>query len=143
MYKLYDVDRELFFEDYKKLPYLYDLNCTQLVELRENMYEALENASMYGSALLEIALSDDIVKLQRHMAFQYILTVSPGHLAAVIGSTKYRDIDNAIHTAWSYFNFDCTDDEFLQIGTDTGELEKLIVKAYDAELQKTGQIVEQ
>ena len=132
MYTLYDTSKELFYADYKKLPDLYSLNCTELQDLRQNMYDALENAMMYGSSLLEIALSDDIVKLQKHMCFQWIYQTSPGHIAKVIGSTSYDDIDLLCHAAHMYFNSYCTDEKFIQIGTHDTGIEKLARKAYKA-----------
>lgn len=132
MYTLYqNTEKELFFDtDYKPLPDLLTLNITQEIELRENLYNAMENAFLNGAALLEIALSDDIVKVQRDICTNYILTMSSGHLATVINSTKYADIDKATVNAWQYFNYVCTDEEFINVGTDPQEIEKLILKAY-------------
>lgn len=134
MYKLYpDTEKELFYNvDYKPLPDLLMLNITQEIELRENLYNALENAFLNGAALLDIALSGDIAKVQKDICINYLLTMSSGHMASIIQSTKYADIDRAIIQAWQYFNYVCTDEEFINIGTDPKEIESIILKAYKA-----------
>jgi hypothetical protein len=131
MYKLYnDTENELYYEkDYKTLPNLESLNCTETVELLENLYNAFENACTYGSSLLETALYDDIAAVNRKRCFDYLLTVSPGHLATVISNTKYTEIDKAISVSWQYFN-SCDDDIFFEIGTGVEGIENLVKYCY-------------
>ena len=59
-----DTQRELYFKDYKPLPDLSGASLDSLKELLNNLYNACENAFLYGSALLEIAVYDDIEKVQ-------------------------------------------------------------------------------
>lgn len=132
MYKLYEntINELIYEKDYKRIPDLDTLNATQVIELRENLYNAIENAFLYGAALLEQALYTDIVTVQRYICTQYIKTVSCGHMASVIGSSKYDDIYKACDKAWVYFTTECTDEELYNIGTDPKEIENLILKAY-------------
>ena len=89
-----------------------------------------------SSAMIEqhkdSALSGDIAKVQKDICINYLLTMSSGHMASIIQSTKYADIDRAIIQAWQYFNYVCTDEEFINIGTDPKEIESIILKAYKA-----------
>ena len=136
MYKLYcDTEKELYFDDYKSLPNLESLTCTQIIELTENLYNAFDNAFMYGSELLQTALYDDIVKVNRKRSFDYLLQVSPGHLASVICSTKYSDIDNCIHILWQYFNA-CDEQIYFDIGTSIENIENIIKEQYNNALQQ-------
>ena len=78
MYKLYpDTEKELFYNvDYKPLPDLSTVTITEEIELRENLYNALENAFLNGATLLDIALSGDIAKVQKDICINYLLTMS-------------------------------------------------------------------
>ena len=68
MYMLYDTEKELFFDDYRPLQALSEFSLDELSELLKNLENACQNAFMYGSALLEIALYDDIETVQQFIA---------------------------------------------------------------------------
>ena len=133
MFKLYnDTEKELFENDYKPLPQLDNLTCTQLVELTENLYAAFENYSLYGNDFIATALYDDIVKVNKKRLFEYLLTTSPGHIGSVINSTKYNDIDKAIHIVWQYANA-CEEEEFFNLEVGNEQIENLIKEVYTGE----------
>ena len=124
-----DTEKELEFSDYRPLPNLDKLSFTDIAALTENLYDAAGNACAYGSALLEIALCDDIEKVNRKRFENYLRTVSSGHIAAIIGSTKYSDIDKALLAAWKFYN-DAESVDFLdwKLGNET--IEKIIQEQY-------------
>lgn len=132
MYKLYsNTKSELFYEDYKPIPDLSKLNCTELNELLQNLYETLENAIMYHSELLEIAISEDIVTVQKYRIEQYIKTYSSGHIAIIIGNDKYIEIDKAIMSTMKYLQEKYTEDNyFIDMYTDIDNVDKFIQESY-------------
>jgi hypothetical protein len=136
MFSLYpDTEKELFYSDYNNLPDLNDLTCTQIVELINNLYNAIDNAYCYHADMLCNALFDDIVKVNKKRCFDYLLQVSPGHMASVIDSTKYTDIDNCIHILWQYFNT-CSDQVYFDIGTCIESIENLVKEQYNKAKQQ-------
>lgn len=136
MFKLYsDIEKELFYSDYKQLPDLNCLTCTQIVELIENLYNAFDNAYCYHADMLCNALFDDIVKVNRKRCFDYLLHVSPGHMASVISNTLYREIDKAISVSWQYFNA-CDEQIYFDIGTSIENIENIIKEQYNKALQQ-------
>ena len=133
MFKLYqDTEKELFTEDYKQLPGLDSLSCTQLIELTENLYETMEKAYLNGNDMLAGLLYDDIVTVNKKRIFDFLLTVSSGRLASIIGSTKYSDTDKALHMTWQYTSF-CEEENIFNIGTYPGNIESLIKEVYTGE----------
>lgn len=130
MYKLYnDTEKELFFDDYKPLPTLYKLSITDLVELIENLENACENACMYGSALLENALYDDIVIVKRYTLSTIIKSYSSGTISGYINNTKYVNIDNAINKTL-YYIFNCDDQDIYQLSVDNETIKNLVIECY-------------
>lgn len=63
-----DIKKELCFEtDYKTIPVLSFLDNNGLLFLKTNLLTALNNAAIYHSELLEIALHDDIQAIENEM----------------------------------------------------------------------------
>ena len=62
-----DTEKELFFSDYKPLPALHGLSLDNLYAMRENLENAIENAWLYGSELLEMALTMDLQKVNLYI----------------------------------------------------------------------------
>ena len=135
MFKLYpDAEKEIEFTEYKPLPTLNNLNCTEIIELLENLYSALSCAELYHADMLFLALYDDIITVQKHRIEFYIRTVSSGQIALIIGNTKYTEIDIALMAAIKRLSRQYTyDDIFFDIGTDTGKLYNYIRTAYRQE----------
>jgi len=95
--KLYqDTNKELFFEQYKPLPDLEQLDVTSIEQIYDNLLAAIDNAFVYGNELLSIALYDDIVTVKRHLLRIFTVTMSSGTIANIICSTKYNDIYKAL-----------------------------------------------
>lgn len=68
--KLYpDTEKELSMSDYKPLPTLRDLSLAELRELSENIEQATENAWIYHSDLLALALDMDSRKIDLYIHF--------------------------------------------------------------------------
>ena len=131
MYKLYnDTEKELFYEkDYKPLPKLSSLSFTDLIELIENLENAIENACLYGGALLENALYDDIVIVKRYTLSMLINSYSSGTIAGYIGNTKYLQIDKAVNKTL-YYIFNCENENIYSLSVDNETIKKLIVDCY-------------
>ena len=129
-----DTEKELKLTDYKPLPTLNNLNCTEIIELLENLYSAFSCAELYHSDILSSALYDDIITVQKHRVEFYIRTVSSGQIALIIGNTRYTEIDIALIAAMKRLSRQHTkDDIFFDIGTDTGKLYNYIRTAYRQE----------
>lgn len=65
--KLYnDIEKELTLSDWQVLPDLKALSYDDIVELWENLYDVLENTYLYHSDLLQIAIYQDIHKVEIH-----------------------------------------------------------------------------
>ena len=63
-----DTERELFMEDYKPVSGLLSrLALPDLLELQNNLENALENAFIYHSELLEIAITMDLNKVNLYV----------------------------------------------------------------------------
>ena len=135
MFVLYpDTEKELKYKNYKPLPTLNNLNCTETIELLENLYSALCCTETYNADALSIALYDDIVIVQKHRIENYIRTVSSGQIALIIGNTQYTEIDIALMAAMKRLSKQYTEDDiFFDIGTDTGKLYNYIRTAYRQE----------
>ena len=136
MFGIYDVSRELTFErDYKPLPELSKLNCTELNDLYFNLTEAEENAFLYGSDLLYNALYDDICRLQRERVKLYVCTVSSGYLAYLIRNTAYSEIDKAVYLTLDYIE-KCDNDILYVLGKNPENMDILIVNCYTGNVSK-------
>ena len=59
--------KELFPEDYKPLPDLFNLDDNMLSVLKTNLFTAYENAGIYHNDMLETMLFDDIQAVERHI----------------------------------------------------------------------------
>lgn len=136
--KLYpDTEKELFYNtDYKPLPDLKTLDYTDLMELLENVIQACYNAIDNGAGMFQIALSDDIITINRYRFIDYLSFVSSGHIALVIGNSRYKEIDKAVNAALRYIdnNSEC----LLDIGKDNEGIEKIIRIAYQETKQAVG-----
>ena len=137
-----DTEKELFFDnDYKPIPELTNLDCTQLQALLENVFAACGNAFLNGADMLEIALTDDIIKINRQRFANYLRTISAGHVATVIHNDKYTEIDKAILAAWKLFNNTGLEEcIFFEMGTDIAGLDAAILQAYQAEKEQERQV---
>ena len=67
MLNLYDTEKELFFTDYKPIPTLSTLTNEELTILLDNLVKASDNACIYHSELLELALLEDIEMVKQTM----------------------------------------------------------------------------
>lgn len=102
-----DTEKELFFEDYKPIPKqeeLQKLSCTELEELYQNIGEAEGNAASNNSALLEIALFDDLIRLYRERIRIFLCFTGSGSLAQYVKSAKYNYIEKAIANGFYWLN---------------------------------------
>ena len=135
MYKLYnDTEKELFFDDYKPLPLLYVRSFDELFGLIENLENAIENACLYGSALLENALYDDIVTVKRYTLSSLVSNCSTGTIAGYINNTKYINIDRAVNKTL-YYIFNCEDEDIYNLSVNVETIEKIIVECYTDKLK--------
>lgn len=142
MYKLYnDTEKELFFDDYKPLPLLCVRSFDELFDLVENLENAIENACLYGSALLENALYDDIVKVKRYTLSSLVSNCSSGTIAGYINNTKYINIDRAVNKTL-YYIFNCEDEDIYNLSVNVETIEKIIVECYKDKLkpEKEGKV---
>ena len=124
-----NTEKELFFsDDYKPLPDLKTLDYTGIMELLENVVQACYNAIDNGAGMLEIALCEDIIEINKYRFIDYLSFVSSGRIAIIIGNSKYTEIDKAVNAALQYIN----DNEecLLDIGIDNAGIEEIIRKAY-------------
>lgn len=64
-----DTEKELSMSDYKPLPTLRGLSLAELRELSENIEQATENAWIYHSDLLALALDMDSRKIDLYIHF--------------------------------------------------------------------------
>jgi hypothetical protein len=127
---LYDTSKELFYKkDYKPIPGMEKLNCTEINELLENLYAAEENAFIYHNEQLENALYYDIVRVQKEKVKLYIKTMSSGYIAGLILNTKYSEIDKAIYYTLEYIGH-CDSKVLYLLGTDPGNIDKLLINCY-------------
>ena len=62
-----DTDKELAFDDYKKLPGLHDLQLSDLYSLQSNIENAIDNAYIYHSELLAMLLDTDLRKVNLYI----------------------------------------------------------------------------
>ena len=62
-----NVEKELFWEDYKALPPLQGMSVTELAELVDNLEKAQENAFLSGNDMLSLALDLDIKKAELYL----------------------------------------------------------------------------
>lgn len=67
MLHLYKTDKELTYDDYKPLPDLKILDLVSIKILERNIKQAYNNATLYHSELLEMALYDDIQTVEKEI----------------------------------------------------------------------------
>ena len=66
MFTLYDTEKELTISDYRPISGLITgKTAQQLIDILENLENAIDNASIYHSDLLETALFNDIVLIKK------------------------------------------------------------------------------
>ena len=103
MYKLYDTEKELFLSDYKPIDSVIKiLDNTGLIELLDNILQAFDNAILYHSELLSMALYDNIVTIKKRILMSCISAYGSGTIASFIGKTKYKEIDKAVNKTLYY-----------------------------------------
>jgi len=130
MFTLYNTDKELFSCDYKPIQgILQGLSCTDILSLLENLESAIDNASVNGSYILENALYDDIATVKKQYITTVVKSYSSGYIAPIIGSTKYRDIDNAVNKTL-YHLYHAETEELYNLSTDPDNIHSLIVECY-------------
>ena len=95
-------DSVLSFDDYKPIPDLSRLNITDKIGLIDNLYSVIGNAFVNHSELLLTELYNDIITVKTDVFQTLVKSFSAGHIALVIGSTKYIDIDTATEKALSF-----------------------------------------
>jgi len=133
----HDTEKELFFsEDYKPLPCLENMTYTDIIELLENVVQALYNAIDNGASMLEIALIDDIITINKYRFIDYLRFTRSGRIASVINNTKYCEIDKAVSAALQYIEKD--DGCLLDIGKDNTGIENIIKTAYQESIREEG-----
>lgn len=128
--KLYNTDIELTFNDYRPLPALYGLSNADINSLYDNLLAAYNNACDYHSDLLCMALFDDIVSLKRKMFTSFVVTLSSGYIARIIGSNKYISIDKAVNNT-IIFIADSDPDIIFDIPNTVESLESIIRDCYN------------
>lgn len=135
-----DTEKELFLEtDYKAIPQLESLNCTEIETLLDNVFAAYGNACINGAALLEMALCNDIIAINKKRFADYLRFVSPGHIATIINDSRYTEIDKALLAAWKWYNN--TDNfDFVLLETDPANIEQAVLKAYQEDKQQERQV---
>ena len=127
---LYDTSKELFYKkDYKPLPKLENLNCTELNDLLYNLLEAEENAFIYHNEQLENALYNDIIMVQKKKVKLYVKTISSGYIAGLILNTRYSETDKAIYYVLEYIEH-CESKVLYLLGMDPGNIDKLLINCY-------------
>ena len=113
MFILYDTEKELTISDYKLISSLITgKTIQQLIDILENLENALDNASIYHFDLLEMALSNDIILIKRKLFSMSIHTMSGNTIAGIIGNTKYSQIDIAANKTLQYI-YNCDGVELL------------------------------
>ena len=127
-----NTEKELSMNDYRPLPDINNLSCTDLIELLENLYQASENAFMYHSELLQAALYDDIITVQKQRITDNLRFMSSGYIARIIGNTKYTEIDKAVQYTLDYINDTENENALYILLTDPCNIESLIQAAYKA-----------
>ena len=130
MFILYDTKKELTISDYKPISGLITGNTVQqLIDILENLENALDNASIYHSDLLELALSNDVILIKRKLFSMSIHTMSGGTIAGIIGNTRYSQIDTAINKALQY-TYNCDGGELLIIPYNYESVCNLVLECY-------------
>ena len=127
-----NTEKELFMNDYRPLPDIASLSCTDLIELLENLYQASENAYNYHSELLQAALYDDIIIVQKKRITDCLLYSSSGCIAHIIGNTKYTEIDKAVKYTLDYINDTENENALYILLTDPYNIKSIIKAAYQA-----------
>jgi hypothetical protein len=127
-----NTEKELFMNDYKPLPDINSLSCTDLIELLENIYQASENAFNYHSELLENELYNDSITVQKKRIIDCLLYSSSGSIARIIGNTKYTEIDKAVQFTIDYINDINNTNKLYELYTDPVHVKNLIYNAYQA-----------
>ena len=130
MFILYDIEKELTISDYKPISGLITgKTIQQLIDILENLENALDNASIYHSDLLEIALSDDVILIKRKLFSMSIHSMSSGTIAGIIGNTKYSQIDIAVNKALQY-TYNCDGSELLIMPYNYQSVCNLVLECY-------------
>ena len=127
-----DTEKELSMNDYRPLPDINNLSCTDLIELLENLYQASKNAFNYHSELLENELYNDIITVQKKRIIDCLLYSDSGCIARIIGNTKYTEIDKAVQYTLDYINDTEKENALYILLTDPCNIENLIQAAYKA-----------
>lgn len=130
MFILYDTENELTISDYKPISCLIiGKTAQQLIDILENLESALDNASIYHSDLLELALSNDVILIKRKLFSMSIHTMSSGTIAGIIGNTKYSQIDIAVNKALQY-TYNCDGGELLSLPYNYETACNLVLECY-------------
>ena len=130
MIKLYDTEKELFFDDYKPITGIINgLNCTEQIELLDNLVNALDNAYSYHSELLASALYNYIAQLKRQIPLFSIKTSGAGTIANYINSTKYAQIDKAINKTL-LFLYNAENTELFPLQVNAEGIKNLVLTCY-------------
>lgn len=130
MFILYDIEKELTISDYKPISGLITGKAAQqLIDILENLENALDNASIYHSDLLELALSNDVILIKRKLFSMSIHTMSSSTIAGIIGNTKYSQIDIAVNKALQY-TYNCDGSELLTVPYNYKSVCNLVLECY-------------
>ena len=130
MFILYDTKKELTISEYKPISGLITgKTAQQLIDILENLENAIDNASIYHSDLLELALSNDVILIKRKLFSMSIHALSSGTIAGIIGSTKYLQIDIAVNKALQY-TYNCDGSELLIMPYNYESVCNLVLECY-------------
>ena len=100
-----------------------------MIDILENLENALDNASIYHSDLLELALSNDIILIKRKLFSMSIHTMSGSTIAGIINNTKYLQIDIAVNKALQY-TYNCDGSELLIMPYNYESVCNLVLECY-------------
>ena len=98
----------------------------------EQLEQAEQQAFIDHADLRALSIYDDIVKLKKKMITDYLIKLSSGTIAGIIGKSKYKDIDNAINKTVLYICEKAEPEELHDLRTDPEGIAELIRQCYKA-----------
>ena len=99
-------------------------------EQLEQLLQAEQNAFINHADLQAISIYDDIVELKKKMLTDYIMHLSSGTVAGIIGNSRYREIDNAINKTVLYVCETAEPEDIHELSTDPEGIAELIRQCY-------------
>ena len=132
-----DTTKELNFDtDYIRIRDM--INTFKLADIPaiiDNVEEALENAFINHSELLENALYMDIAALKKWYIVRMISCSSSGTIANYINNTTYRQIDRAVNNTLLYLFEKATEEELYNLSTDPEGIKNVVFTHWKDDIQ--------